>query len=252
MRLRELQQKFGECVRDDAASHRLPIIGDGLRVYRNNYQEQLRSALRSGFPYLALWLGETEFDRAADAHVALHVPRSWTLDHYGHDFPATVQALFPGDPEVRELAWLDWAMAEALVAADETPVDTTKLAELDWDRARIVFGSSLRISEAWSNATEIWAALEGGSMPPLASRLEEQKAYVVWRRRLLPCFRLVPIWEFQVIAALGHGSRFADACEILRLQFGTEGAVKAAGVMLARWFSDELITRVESEVLSEA
>ena len=122
MTLQELQRRFCESVRDDHPFHGLPINGDGLGVYRNNYREQLRSSLRTAFPYLTLWLGDSEFDRAAEAHIALHFPNSWTLDHYGYDFPATVEALFPEDPEVPELAWLDWAMAEALVADDEPRV----------------------------------------------------------------------------------------------------------------------------------
>lgn len=247
MKLADLQRKFSERVRDDVAHHGLPIVGDGLRVYRNNYREQLRSALRTGFPYLRLWLGESDFDLAADAHIAMHFPYSWTLDHYGRDFPATVLALFPDDPEVSELAWLDWAMADALVAEDEAPVDTRKLAEVDWDRARITFVSSMRIAEARSNAAEIWAALEQTIHPPPPT-IGEPRAHVVWRCGLLPCFRSVPISEFQVLSALNHGFSFADACEILRLRFGIERAIKDAGEMLARWFSDQLIAGIESKV----
>src|SRR6476646_1304296 len=189
MTLQELQRRFCESVRDDHPFHGLPINGDGLGVYRNNYREQLRSSLRTAFPYLTLWLGDSEFDRAAEAHIALHFPNSWTLDHYGYDFPATVEALFPEDPEVPELAWLDWAMAEALVADDEPPVDVGSLDGLNWDAARVIFVSSLRISEARSNAAEIWAALEEQSAPSPATLLSEPHAILVWRRDLLPCFR---------------------------------------------------------------
>jgi len=251
MRLGDLQRTFSQCIRDPLARYDLPIAGEGLRVYRNNYHEQLRSTLRSTFPCLMLWLGDSEFDRAANAHIALRSPCSWTLDHYGYDFPATVQALFPNDPEVPELAWLDWAMAEALVSEEESLVETSNLAELDWDAARILFVSSLRISEARSNAGEIWAALEGQSTTPPAALSSERHALLIWRRGLLPHFRSVPIWEFQVISALRHGLSFADACEILRLRLGTEDAINAAGGMLARWLSDELIANVQTGGLSE-
>jgi hypothetical protein len=249
MKLEELQREFSESIRADTPPHGLPSFGDGLCVYRNNYREQLRSTLRSAFPYLLLWLGHSEFDRVADAHIALHYPDSWTLDHYGHDLPATVTALFPADPEVRELAWLDWMMAEALVAEDEPSVETGGLAELDWDNAQVIFVRSMRISEARSNAAEIWAALEEQTTPPPSTLLAEPHGYVVWRRGLLPCFRLVPIWEHQIVSALCHGFSFADACEVLRLRFGIERAIKAAGEMLARWLNDELITRVEAKTL---
>jgi len=246
MRLGELQRKFSICLRDDQQRHDLPIIGQGLRVYRNNYREQLRSALRIGFPYLALWLGDLEFERVSDAHIASHFPHSWTLDHYGHDFGATVQALFPRDPEVHELAWLDWAMSEALVAEDEPTLVTSGLADLDWDAARIVFASSVRILEAKSNVADIWAALEEQSLPPSAALLPESQALLVWRCGLIPCFRSIPNWEFQLISALRQGVSFGAACEILQIRFNVQGAVKAAAEMLARWLSDGMITRVEA------
>lgn len=245
MNLAELQQKFSEHVRDDTKRHGLPIVGDGLRVYRNNYREQLRSALKSGFPYLRRWLGDSEFDRATEAHIATHFPHSWTLDHYGHDFPATVQELFPDDPEVFELAWLEWAMAEALVAEDESPVDIDALSMLNWDHARITFMSSMKISEARSNASEIWTALEEQTLPPQGAPTGQQ-AYIVWRCGLIPCFRSIPIWEFQALSALRHRFSFADACELLRMRLGADGAIKAAGEMLARWLSDALIVGVDA------
>jgi hypothetical protein len=247
MKLVELQRRFCDSVRDEQASHGLPFSGDGMRVYRNNYCEQLRSALRTSFPYLALWLGDLEFDRAADAQIALYSPTSWTLDHYGHDFPSTLQALYPQEPEVAELAWLDWAMAEALVAQDERSLDTARLAAVDWDSASIRFVSSLRISEARSNAGDIWAALEEQSPPPLAALSPARHALLVWRRGLVPCFRSVPSWELQMVEALKHGFGFAGACEILRLRFGAEPAIDAAAATLARWLSDDLIASVEAD-----
>lgn len=251
MRLGELQQRFSESLRGDQQRHDLPITGQGMRVYRNNYREQLRSALRTAFPYLALWLGDLEFERVCDAHIARHFPHSWTLDHYGHDFGATVLALFPQDPELYELAWLDWAMSEALVAEDEPTLVTSGLAELDWDGARIIFASSVRLLETKSNAADIWVALEDQSPPPSAALLPESQALLVWRCGLIPCFRSIPDWEFELISALRRGLSFAAACEILRLRFDVQGAVKAAGEMLARWLGDDMITRVEAEVLSE-
>jgi hypothetical protein len=251
MRLGELQRHFSEQVRDGGKRHDLPIIGDGLCVYQNNYRQQLRSALQTGFPHLALWLGDSQFEQVSDAHVRLHFPSSWTLDHYGDDFPATTQALFPEEAEIAELAWLDWAMAEALVAEDQAPVDMAHLAELDWEVARVHFVSSLRISEAQSNAAEIWSAIEEDLRPPPATFTLERHALVVWRRGLVPCFRSIPTWEFQVISALRSGFSFGNACEMLRLRFGANEAISAAGKMLARWLSDELIARIDAEALSE-
>lgn len=247
MTLEELQRRFSECIRDDWPQHGLPFRSDGLSIYRNNYREQLRFALRMAFPYLVLWLGESVFDRLAETHIALHFPRSWTLDHYGYDFAATAQALFPTDPEVAELAWIEWAIAEAMVAPDDRSVEKSRLGDLDWDDANIMFSSSLRLSEARSNAAEIWAAFEEGLTPPAAMVLEEPGALLVWRHGLLPCFRSISASEFQVISALKHGRSFPAACEILRLRLGTAEAIEAAGAMLGGWLRDGIITSVHGK-----
>jgi hypothetical protein len=252
MDLSELQRLFSQLIRsEDAASH-FPIGSAGLRIYRNNYRAQLKGALRDSFPHVQLWLGHTEFDGLADIHIDRSPPASWTLDDYGHDFPSTARSIFPDDPEVWELAWLDLAMAQAFVAADEDPIAAADLAELDWDTAHITFVPSLRFTEALSNAAEIWNALENQSVPPRAAVLDERAAYVVWRQDFVAHFRLVSLLEYQVMTALYLRFSFAEACEILRLQVGDGAAIVAAGDMLGRWLSDGLIAKVENSSVRAA
>ena len=252
MRLRELQQRFSAAIRPGAEEDHLTVMTDGISIYRNNYVSQLKTALRDSFPHLHVWLGESEFDRVADIHIARSPPASWTLDDYGRDFPLTARIVFPDDPEVWELAWLDLAMAQAFVARDQDPVEVGDLSDLDWDGARIAFVPSLRFSEALSNAAEIWSALEDQSVPPPAATSGEGGAYVVWRRSLTAHFRVVSTLEYQVISALYLRFTFADACEILRLQLGDDGAIVAAGDMLGRWIGDGLIAKVEASSIAAA
>jgi hypothetical protein len=247
MRLEELQRKFSEsirCLAEPAAQ--LPIRGNGIEIYRNNYRSQLCAVLKDSFPYLVLWLGDAVFERCAEAHIACSEPNSWTLDDYGRDFPNTLRSLFPNDPEVWELAWLELAMAQAFVAKDDGPVEADALNQIDWDSACINFVSSLRFSEAQSNAAEIWSAFEEQSVPPAAELLPEARAYVVWRRDFVPRVRVVPISEYQVITALRLRFTFAETCEILRLRMGEERAAATAGEMLGRWLSDGLVAAIEA------
>jgi len=58
--------------------------------------------------------------------------------------------------------------------------------------------------------------------------------------------------EYQVISALYLRFTFADACEILRLQLGDDGAIVAAGDMLGRWIGDGLIAKVEASSIAAA
>lgn len=252
MNLSELQRIFSELIRSEDVADYFPIKSAGLRIYRNNYRAQLKAALRDSYPHVRLWLGDLEFDDLVDIHIDRSPPVSWTLDDYGHDFPSTARSIFPDDPEVWELAWLDMAMAQAFVAADEGPIAASDLPKLDWDAAQIIFVPSLRFTEALSNAAEIWSALEGQSVPPPAAVLGGPSAYLVWRRDFTSHFRLVSLLEHQVISALCLSLTFAEACEILRRHVGDGAAIVAAGEMLGRWLSDGLIAKVEAPPIAAA
>ncbi len=107
----------------------------GLRVYQNNYRAQLAACLEESFEHTRDWIGGEAFHRAIVAHVDRVPPSSWTLDAYARDFPATLAILYPADPEVAELAWLEMALGEAFVAADADALAADDLAAVDWDRA---------------------------------------------------------------------------------------------------------------------
>jgi Putative DNA-binding domain len=239
-----LQRQFAEELRNDAQSEFTRGFGPGFNIYRNNYRVQLHAALKDTFRHVLLWLGESEFTRVADVHIDRSPPASWTLDNYGKHFPAILRYIFPNDPEVWELAWLDLAMAEAFVASDRAPISPDDLMGVDWDQAQITFVPSLRFAEATSNAADIWSALDEDTLPPPASIFSERRGYLVWRRELTSCFRLVSIYEYQLITALHLKLGFGDACQILQREFGEEIATKVAGEALGRWLHDELIASI--------
>jgi hypothetical protein len=236
--LLELQREFSSALTADCAF--AGSTASGFDIYRNNYHSQLRAALEGTFGHLRIWVGDTEFRRLADAHIRQSPPCSWTLDAYGLDFPATLRCLYPADPEIAELAWLDLAMAEAFVAADAEPLTRAEVSPVDWDKARIQFVPSLRLAEATTNAADIWLALESGEVAPDAVRLADKRGYVVWRRDLISCFRVVSECEHASITTLRRGMSFAEACEILALELGDgEAALVAAGLL--RWLLDDAL-----------
>ena len=117
----------------DAAARLGADAAPGLRVYQNNYRAQLAACLGESFERTRDWIGGEAFHRAVVAHVDRMPPHSWTLDAYGRDFPATLAALYPADPEVTELAWLDMALGEAFVATDAVALTADDLDDIDWD-----------------------------------------------------------------------------------------------------------------------
>jgi len=242
MRLRRLQRDFSEALRGECEFAR--AIGPRIEIYRNNYRAQLRAALADTYKHLQLWLGERRFLLAADAHIDRSPPRSWTLDHYGGDFPVTLARLYPRDAEVPELAWLDLAMAEAFVAADALSLTSESLSAVDWEKARIRFTPSVQLSEATTNAAAIWSALESDTMPPAAIRLTEKGGYLVWRRSFASQFRLMDGRDYRAIAALHLGMTFAEACIFYSEQLEDREAAAAAGQLLRFLVDGELIAEV--------
>jgi len=242
MNLRDLQRDFSQALRRDSVFAR--IVGPGLGVYRNNYRAQLHDALADTYKHLNLWLGEASFTRAADAHIDRSHPHSWTLDHYGQDFAPTLSNLFPNDPEIVELALLDLAMANAFVAADAEPVAMESVGAVDWQAVRFRLVPSLSLSEATTNAAQIWEALEHDVTPPPPVRLVEPGGYVVWRSNLVPCFRVVHQRDYRAIAALHLGMSFGDVCEIFSNDLGDAEAASAAAGLLRILFDDGLVTEV--------
>src|SRR6185503_21274999 len=100
---------------------------------------------------------------------------------YGADFAETLRALHPDDPEIAEIAWLDWRLRRAFEGPDADPVTPEKLGEVDWDRAVLIFLPTLALGEATTNSAAIWGAIAEDQTPPAAQRLPSAAGIRVWR-----------------------------------------------------------------------
>lgn len=244
MSLLVLQQGFSGWLRsgrDETTAGLSPSQGPGLRVYRNNYRAQLVGCLEISFPHTRAWIGEDAFDRAAMQHIGTIPPSSWTLDAYGRDFPLTLAATHPDDPEVFELAWLEWALSEAFVGKDCAVLTADLLADVDWDRVTFNFSPTLDIADAKTNASMIWSALSQDSAPPMASLLAQPGAILVWRHENVSRFRLIETAERDAILLMRPGASFAQLCEQSANALGQTEGVAFAGRLLGRWIGDGLL-----------
>ena len=216
----------------------------GLRVYQNNYRSQLVTCLEHSFPRTLEWLGAEAFAMAASLHVDRVAPKSWTIDAYAEDFPETLARLYPSDNEVAELAWLEWALGEALVSRDEASLGPEELRDVDWDRAVLKLSASLVLREARTNAGAIWSALASETMPPPADSLSSSAGYLVWRNVFQPSFRTIDALELASIKCLQGDASFAELCDILVEAKGKTAGIATAGELLGRWIAGGLIVCV--------
>lgn len=247
MTLLELQRDFRAWIAEgsDEAAERLgPRARPGLDVYQNNYRASLVACLSEVFERVRLWIGEERFLSTAAAHIDVTPPHAWTLDAYARDFPETLELLFPQDPEIAELGWLDLALSEAFVGPDADPLDPAVLGAVDWDSAALRLGPTLRTRHFRSNAAAIWSALSAEEMPPSAEILPEPATILVWRNALVSCFRTADPGEEQAIALAQAGASFGAICAAMIDLLGEEQGVAAAGAMLGRWIGDGLLVGV--------
>lgn len=210
----------------------------GMAIYRNAYRGRLLAALETSFERTRRWTGEDAFTAAA-CHYVLTVPSTrWTLDSYGSEFPQLLQALFAGDPEVAELAWLEWHMSQAFAAPDglalapET-LGSAGLSDSDWDRLGFAMAPGFACRLVMTNCTELWTALAAdpaGTFVPLRTDAE---AVVVWRTDLIPHFRVIGFAEHQALAALADGRTLG--------QVAADTGPTLLGSWLAGWLSDGLL-----------
>jgi hypothetical protein len=243
MNLAEMQRDF-QCwlvaASSDAAS-RLSGGGSsaGLSVYQNNYRVQLIDCLEASYPNVRTWLGEEAFLAAAVAHIDRHPPHAWTLDAYGDNFDDTLTSLYPDNPDVHELARIEFALARAFVAPDGDVLTPNALAQVDWDTARLHLAPSLKILPATTNAADIWSALQRNDALPDSEMLAEPAGVIVWRKQFTVYLDAVDSLEYAALLQLQIDGSFAGLCGMLVERLGEEEGIAKAGALLVSWINKE-------------
>jgi len=251
MSLLALQQDFRAWLHlGQAPSEARFLVGAraGLDVYQNNFRGQIVACLEGSFAITHAWLGDEAFRTGIVAHADRLPPRSWSLDHYPDDFPATLALLHPADAEVADLATLELALAHAFVAPDAVPVVACDLSAVDWDLARLYLSPSLITYSMTSNAPAIWSAITAGTLPPPAALLPDAVELVVWRYGETPRFRTTDRAEADALRHVGQGMPFGTLCATL-IDAGGQDPATVAGRWLAQWISDGLIVGIKGETI---
>ena len=226
----------------------------GLGIYRNNYRATLIEALSDTFKRTARWIGEEVFHQAAAHHVIINPPCGWTLDDVGAGFDRTLAELFAKDPEVSELAWIEWSMHRAFGAANAEPYTAGDFADAtagfddkDWSTLGLEFVPGIRTCLVHHDVAAIWHACDTDdvSHPPFA--LDEPLACHVYRDGEQPAFITAPAFESPALNAMVGGANFGDVLDLLFKLRPHESAVADAGAMLGRWLNNGLIVAVRTQ-----
>ena len=136
--LRDLQSAFVHALLADDGAASDPSLASGpdvpsrLAIYRNAVFAHYRRALQSSYPVVARLVGLPFFNAAVDAFVRARPSTSGDLNVYGDRFGDFLQGYPPAAtlPYLPEVARLEWAMDEALRAADVSEAPAAVLTEL--------------------------------------------------------------------------------------------------------------------------
>ena len=190
----------------------------------------LIGALEASYPLLQTRMGAGAFRHAAAWHIEMHTPLAWTLEVYAEDFGHTLRSLYPDEPDLHELAWIEHALAAARAFCGTPPASPG-----------VLLTPTLRTLRASTNAADIWQALEAGACPPDARTLEQPMGLLVWQRGREARLRCVETLEYLAVLHLQANGSFNGLCAMLSRRLGGAGAAQA-GALLADWMGAGLLS----------
>lgn len=186
-----------------------------LAIYRRAVEANRGGALRSAYPVVARLVGEAFFGEAARRFARDCPPDDADLNRYGPGFPAFLAA-YPhasGLPWLGDVARLEWAWHEALMAADSPGLDFGALArvgEAGQPRVRFRFHAAVRLVRSAWPVLAIWEANQPGR-DGTPDREEGADDVLVWREDERVRAMLLAPPEADFVARLMEGASLEEA-----------------------------------------
>jgi hypothetical protein len=189
-------------------------------VYRNNVRALFEQALQLTFPVVRRRVGDDYFRQLVHHFRSAYPSRAGDLHETGRPFAAFLADHLADTPYrwLSELAALEWAVADAAVAADMPPASAASLEGLDPESLvmlRIRLVPSVRLVAATAPVLDVWKVNQSDAgAAAVAVDLAAGPGHVILHRTPSGvALHAVPQVEFRFIAALHAGSTLGDAVE---------------------------------------
>ena len=225
--LRDLQRAFvqGALRNSAAASVCAQIIGGGiaperrLAIYRNNAVEGFLKTLQATYPVLVRLAGENWFRQVARQYMQRHPSRSGNIHYIGEHFATFLGTQLAGSSYeyFADVARLEWAYQEVLVAADHPTFELSALALVaPADYGALTFSThpAMRLVHSRFPVLPIWRANQPDAAGEERISLDSGSSSVLLIRRDDHVeLRELPPAEFALLAALSRGEPLEQAAE---------------------------------------
>lgn len=222
--LRELQGAFGAALlHDDTARIEPFVFANGLpaqarlRIYRNNTRENFLAALRASFPVLERLTGEDYFRQLAFDYRERFPSTSGNLHHVGTRLPLYLERRFAGTEYgyFPDVARLECAYQDVLVAPDHEPLDTARLLAVpsgSYPRLIFTLAPAVRLVSSRFPVWTIWKENQPDADPHSRIDLGSGAEHVLLRRADESVeLRRLEAPEYDFLCALAAGATLADA-----------------------------------------
>ncbi len=245
-RLVEVQRRLADHMLDrgDPQASGLINAGEGfdvdqrLGIYHHGYRARLCEVLADSFAKTCLFMGSGTFGEHAAAFAVAHPPLTRSLSRYGADFPVYLAGLYPANPELHELAQLDWDLRTCFDDSD-VPALSIDAAHADtgnaWLQREHPLHPGLRLREATTNVVQMWNAIDADQPVPEVELLARPCSIMVWRKDLQPHFQTLATEQAEFVHRLLIGKSIQQACDELA---GSDALQDPA--QLGEWLRDWL------------
>lgn len=247
--LPELQRAFAAALRGQPHDADAWADGDGIaaaarvQVYRNNARAVFERALEATFPVVRERVGPDYFRQLAHFYRAAHPSTDGDLHEVGRSFAGFLSRYLADGPYqwLAELAALEWALAEAGVAADSDVATASALGGLAPEAVAGVhfrFVPSLRCVATRVPVLAVWHANQPGASGAAVDLGAGPQYALVHRTAEGVQSRELQAGEFACVAALDRGATLESAVETSGL------ALEQLPGLLLTLFTDGIVAEV--------
>ena len=239
--LRELQRCFATGLLESATEPVTQWIrSDGihpcarLAIYRNNLHAGFIKTLRLEFPVIFRLVGEDYFRQLSLAFLGCHPSRSGDLHHVGAAFPLFLSEQFAETEYfyLADVARLEWACQECLVAEDSESLDPQTLRGIPADaygQLRFTLRPACRLLHSAFPVMRIWEVNQPNAAAEQIVDLRSGPDHLVLKRSSRVEFYRIPAGDFRLLTAFSEGYSLDSALEAVLagdLQFDLGAALR--------------------------
>jgi hypothetical protein len=225
--LHDLQRAFVRGTLDNASAQRIcaQISSAGiaperrLAIYRNNAVEGFLKTLQATFPALVRLSAEDWFRQVGRQYMRRHPSRSGNIHYIGERFAGFLDTELAGSSYeyFADVARLEWAYQEVLVAADHPGFELHALALVPpADHGALTFRThpAMRLVQSRFPLLAIWKSAQPDASPQETVALDQGSSNVLLIRRANHVeLRELPPAAFALLAALANGEPLERAAE---------------------------------------